>query len=132
MGVVSALWNAFGGIDYAMTQAGGEVHLRALGMDESTIAHYDATPVWVTAVWAIGVWGALLGSVLLLLRRKWALHAFITSCAAFISSLVYTYALSNDAETLPAEAPIITAVVLAGCLFFIWYAWFSTKRGLLR
>jgi hypothetical protein len=38
-------------------------------------------PAWMTGVWAIGVWGALAGSVLLLLRSKWAVHVFAASLA---------------------------------------------------
>jgi hypothetical protein len=72
------------------------------------------------------------GSILLLLRMKWALHAFIISGAAFVFSLIYTYLLSNGGDVMPPEAPIMNAVILAGCLFFIWYAWFATKRGILR
>jgi hypothetical protein len=74
----------------------------------------------------------MLGSILLLLRTKWALHVFVISCAAIRFSLVYAYFLSNGAEIMPAQAPIMNAIILAGCLFFIWYAWFATKRGILR
>jgi len=132
VGVVAVLWNAYGGYDYVMTQTGGPEYLRSLGMNDAAVAYFDAMPAWMTAVWAIGVWGAVLGSILLLLRLKWALHAFIASLAAFVMSLVYTYALSNGAEVAPPEAAYMNVVILAGCLFFVWYAWFATKRGLLR
>lgn len=131
-GIFGILWNAYGCYDYTMTNIGGAEYLRGYGMTEEQIGYFTAMPAWMTGVWAIGVWGAMLGSVLLLLRVKWALHVFIVSCAAFLMSLVYAYFLSNGAALMPAEAPVINAVILAGCLFFIWYAWFATKRGLLR
>ncbi len=132
VGVIAVLWNAYGCYDYVMTNTGGVEYLRSFGFTEEQIAYYVAMPAWMTAVWAIGVWGAMAGAVLLLLRSKWALHAFAASLAAFVLSLVYTYALSNGGDIMPAEAPIINAVILAGCLFFLWYAWFATKRGILR
>jgi hypothetical protein len=132
VGIVGILWNAYGCYDYVMTNTGGEDYLRGYGFTDEQIAYFNSMPAWMTAVWAIGVWGAMLGSVLLLLRMKWALHVFIASGAAFVLSLVYTYALSNGGDVMPAEAPIINAVILAGCLFFVWYAWFATKRGILR
>jgi hypothetical protein len=132
VGIIAVLWNGYGAYDYVMTNTGGEEYLRSLGMGDDVIAYMNAMPAWMTAVWAIGVWGGVLGSVLLLLRMKWALHVFVASLAAFVLSLIYTYALSNGAEVMPPEAPIMNAVVLIGCLFFVWYAWFAAKRGILK
>ncbi|MGQ0533538.1 MAG: hypothetical protein ACT4OF_12745 [Caulobacteraceae bacterium] len=132
VGIVGILWNAYGCYDYVMTNTGGVEYLRAFGFTEEQIAYYTDMPAWMTAVWAIGVWGGVLGAVLLLLRMKWALHVFVASLAAFVFSLVYTYALSNGAEVMPPESIYINAVILIGCLFFVWYAWFASKRGLLR
>jgi hypothetical protein len=132
VGVVGLLWNGYGCYDYYMTETGGEEYLRSYGMTDEMIAYYAAMPAWMTAVWAIGVWGALLGTILLLMRIKWAMHVFVISCAAYIFSLIYTYALSGGAPGMPPEAPIMHAVVFAACVFFIWYAWFATKRGILR
>ncbi len=132
VGIVGVLWNAYGCYDYLMTTTGGEEYLRSYGMSEEVIAYFTSMPSWMTGVWAVGVWGGMLGSILLLLRMKWALHVFVVSCAAFVFSLIYTYVLSNGASVLPQETYVINAVILAGCLFFIWYAWFATKRGILR
>jgi hypothetical protein len=132
VGVVALLWNGYGAYDYVMTNVGGADYMRSLGMGEEAIAYIMAAPAWMTAVWAIGVWGGVLGAVLLLLRMKWALHVFIASCAAFLVNLIYTYLLSEGGSVMPPESAIINAVILAFCLFFIWYAWFAGKRGLLR
>jgi hypothetical protein len=133
VGVVGILWNAYGCYDHYMSNTGGDAYLRGAGMTGAQIAYFHSMPAWMTAVWAIGVWGALLGSVLLLARSKWALHVFVASLAAFVLSLVYAYLLSNGGEVMGGMATaIMQTVVLAGCLFFVWYAWFATKRGLLR
>jgi hypothetical protein len=132
VGVIGVLWNGYGCYDYVMTNTGGADYMRQLGLGEELIAYYMGMPAWMTAAWAVGVWGGLLGAVLLLLRMKWALHVFIASLAAFVLSLVYYYALSNGAAILGGEAYVINAIILIGCLFFVWYAWFATKRGLLR
>jgi len=132
VGIVGVLWNGYGCYDYVMTVTGGEEYLRSYGMPEEAIAYYAAMPAWMTGVWAIGVWGGLLGAVLLLLRMKWALHVFVVSLAAFVLSLIYTYALADGASIMPAIGYVMNAVVLTGCLFFVWYAWFATKRGILR
>jgi hypothetical protein len=130
--VVGLLWNGFGAYDYFMTNTSGEAYLRSMDIDEAMIAYVMAMPPWMTAVWAIGVWGGLAGVVLLLLRRKWALYAFAASLAGFLTTLVYYYALSDGMAVMGAESLPLNGAILVGCLFFVWYGWFSAKRGILR
>ncbi len=131
VGLVGVPWNGYGAYDYVMTQMGGEEFLRSYGMNDAQIAYFNAIPAWMTAVWAIGVWGGVLGTALLLLRRKWALHVFVGSFIAFLLSLVYTYLLSNGGEVM-ADGKILSAVITAGCIFFIGYAYAMAQRGVLR
>jgi len=132
VGVVAVLWNSYGCYDYTMTALDGADYMRSAGVSEELISYYTAMPAWMTAVWAIGVWGGALGGVLLLLRSKWALHVFIASFAGFAMSLVYYYVLSNGGELMGASAIPLQATIFIACLIFIWYAWFATKRGNLR
>ncbi|MEQ7155653.1 hypothetical protein [Brevundimonas aurifodinae] len=132
VGSVGLLWNAFGCIDYTMTALQGEVWLRQMGMTDAQITSYEAMPAWMTAVWAIGVWGAMLGTVLLLLRKKLAVPVFVISLIAYVGSLVYAYALSDQAATMPDGTWIMQAVILVGCLFFVLYSRMMAQRGLLR
>jgi hypothetical protein len=44
-------------------------------MTPDQIGHYQEMPIWMTAVWTIGVWGAFLASILFLLWRKMAFAA---------------------------------------------------------
>ena len=96
------------------------------------LAHYQAMPAWMLAVWAIGVWGAMLGSVLLLLRNRLAFPVFAVSLAAFLLSLVYTYLLTDGGEIMGRQMTMVSGVITALLLFFICYAWLMSKRGVLR
>lgn len=134
VGLIGIPWNGFGAYDYTMTQIGGEQYLRGFGMNDAQIAYFYAMPAWVTAIWAIGVWGGFLGTILLLLRNKWALPVFIVSFAAFLLSLVYSYVLTDGAKVMDESINMLlmNLVIAAGCVFFIWYAWAMRKRGVLR
>jgi hypothetical protein len=127
--VVSLLWNGFGGYDYTMSHLQGETYYRQMGMSEAVIAYMDTYPSWMHGVWAIGVWGSVLGAVLLILRSKWAFHAFAVSILGAIGNLAYTAMTPAAAGVMGIEMPI---VIIAICAFFIWYAWTMTKRGVLR
>lgn len=132
VGAGALLWNGYACYDYVMTQMGGADYLRAYDFTEAQIQHFTAMPAWATAVWAVGVWGGALGGLLLLLRRKWALWAFAASLAAFALSLVYSYVLSDAAAIMGGEMTTLNAIIGAACVFFVWYAWFMSKRGVLR
>ena len=89
----------------------------------------ETYPVWMHAVWAIGVWGSVAGSILLVLRSRWAFHAFAVSFLGVIGNFAYTAASPGAVETMGLAMPL---VIGAACLFFIWYSWTMTKRGVLR
>jgi len=131
VGVIAVLWNGFGVYDFLMTLTGGEEYLRSMKMTEPQIAYFDAMPAWTYGPWLLGVGGAFAGAILLLLRRRWALHAFLLSLLGLALSLVYTFLLSDGAEVM-GDAIYMQAVVIAGALFFTWYAWMMAKRGVLR
>ena len=74
----------------------------------------------------------MLASVLILLRRKLAMPVFAVSLAAFLVSLIYTYVLTNGGAIMGQAMAITSAVITALLLFFMWYSWLMTKRGVLR
>ena len=81
VGVVSLAWNAFGANNYLQTQLGNLAYVEGMvagtGVSAAeALAHYAAYPAWVHAAWALGVWGGVLGSLLLLLRQRFAVWFF--------------------------------------------------------
>jgi hypothetical protein len=124
--LVGLLWNGFGAVDYTLSHVQGEAWYRTMGMTEELIAYMATYPSWMHAVWAIGVWGSAVGAVLLVLRSRWAFHAFAISLLGALGNLGYV--LANPGP-MDAVMPLVIIVI---CAFFIWYAWTMTKRGLLR
>ncbi|HEX5263925.1 MAG TPA: hypothetical protein VFW13_10390 [Phenylobacterium sp.] len=127
--VIAVLWNGFGGYDYTMSHLQGETYYRLMHMTDAQIAYMATYPVWMHAVWAIGVWGSVAGSILLLLRSRWAFHAFVLSLLGAIGSVLYTAVSLGAPGGMALAMPL---VIVAACLFFAWYAWLMTKRGVLR
>lgn len=143
VGVIAVLWNAYGGYDYIMSMTQGATYMATAGMTPEQIAYYQAMPGWMTAVWATGVWGGVLGSLLLLLRKKLAFPVFAVSFAAFLLSLLYTYGISDGAKVMgfmmkdgvkvaSSMIVIMNVVIATGCAAFTGYAWTMAKRGILR
>lgn len=131
VGIIAALSNGFGCIDYVMTQTRQDEWFAQMGMTEAQIAYFNAMPAWTHGAWAIGVWGGLLGAILLLLRRKWATPVFVISFLGWLAGAVYAFALSDGMDAMGPMWPM--QIVIGGaCVFFIWYAWMLGKRGVLR
>ncbi|MGB5205651.1 MAG: hypothetical protein WBN63_15820, partial [Eudoraea sp.] len=68
--IVALLWNLMGVMAY-LGQAYMTDEMKA-GYTSDQLALMESTPAWVTAAFAIAVWGGLLGCIVLLLRRKLA------------------------------------------------------------
>ena len=133
VGVIAVLFNAIGAFDHVMSMAQGRAkYLASAGMTPEQVAHYQDMPMWMIAVWTMGVWAAMLGSVLILLRNKRAFLVFGVSLAAFLVSLIYTYVLTGGGAVLGRPMAMTSVVITALLLFLLWYSWVMTKRGVLR
>jgi hypothetical protein len=132
IGVIAVLFNAIGVFDFVMSMAQGAKYQASAGMTPDQIAHYQQMPSWMMVVWAVGVFGALLASILLLLRRKLAWPVFVLSIAAFLVSLIYTYVLTNGGAIMGQQMAITSAVIAGLLVLFSWYSRFMAVRGVLR
>lgn len=132
VGVVSLLWNAMGALDYTQTQLRNTAYLDAMGYPAEGLAYLDAFPGWATAGWALGVWGALLGSVLLLMRQRHAVGAFVASIAGLAITSIYEAGAEMPPELAAIQPAWFPLVLWAIALFLLAYAWTMRSRGVLR
>jgi hypothetical protein len=128
--VLSLCWNAVGGYDYTMSHVQGVAYFQQSGMSPAAIAYMQSYPSWMHAVWAIGVWGSVAGSLLLLARLRWALHAFALSFLGAAGSAIHTAMTPGAAEAMGGL--VFPGVICAICLVLAWFSWAMTKRGVLR
>ena len=131
VGAIAVLWNGFGCFDYTMTQTNREDWFAQMGMTAAQLEYFNAMPAWTHAAWAIGVWGGLLGGLLLLLRRKWATPAFVASFLGWLAGTYYAFIMSDGSVVMAQHVPM-QIFIGAACVFFIWYAWTMAKKGVLR
>ena len=137
VGVLSLIWNAFGAYDYSMTQMRNEEYL-AQAADGAGVPlqvmldYYTTFPAWADAAWAMGVWGAVAGSVLLLIRNRFAYHAFLVSLLGLAGTMVFTLKSDIPAELDNSFTWIFTAVIWATIIALAYYARRMTARGVLK
>lgn len=127
VGVGTLLFNAMGAFSYTMTRLG---RLDDLGMTADQIAFLDSFPAWANAVWALGVWGALAGSVLVLLRSRLAVAAMVLATIGLIGTTIFGYAIADTPRTM--QSPVLDAAIWAVTLFLLFYARRMVAAGVLR
>lgn len=127
--VLSLLWNLFGCYDYLMSKLSPESYFAANGMNAESAAYMAALPAWLTAFWALGVWGSLVGSLLLLARSRHAVAAFVLSLLGLaVSQLTQEFWLHP-----PQAGPIgLILMVWSALVFFLIYARSMAAKSVLR
>ncbi|WP_116364565.1 hypothetical protein [Parahaliea mediterranea] len=131
VGVVSLLWNAAGAFDFTMTQTRNAEYMSAFTPEQ--LDYFYGLPLWVLICWGIAVWGAVLGSILLLLRKRLAVAVFLVSLVGMVLTTVHSYVLSNGLEVMndPFALWFSGAIFVVG-LFLLIYAGNLSRRNILR
>lgn len=131
VGVLSLLWNCGGVIDYTMSKTRNADYLTSFSPE--ALAWFDGFPIWMNIAWALGVWGALAGSILLLLRSRWAVHAFAVSLAGLVVGTIYQFGVSDMPESLKTPGNwAFTAALWVVSILLLYYAARMRGRGELR
>lgn len=132
IGVVALLWNAGSAFDYLMIKTGNPEYLAQMTPDQLTYL-VDA-PIWFHAGWGLGVWAAIAGAVLILLRSRYAVTAFWAALAGMIVAGVYTLFIA-DPSGIAANGTgviILTSLIVVIQVILIFYARIMADRGHLR
>jgi hypothetical protein len=132
VGVVSFLWNCMGAFDYASTEFGGPAYLQKAGMSAEEIAYVQGFPAWAIAAWAVGVWFCLIGSVLLLVRSRLALHSFALSLVGVLVTLYFSLVMPHPASFDTTGNRLFDLALVVVTIGLTGYAWAMAKRGVLR
>jgi hypothetical protein len=130
MGIGALLWSAMGALDYVMTQTMNEAYMSQFTPEQ--LAFFTSFPTWVVAAWAVAVWGGVLGGLLLLLRRRYAVWVFLASLVAMVITMFQNYILSNGMEVVGDAFSLgFTAVIFLLALAFFLYARAMEKQKVL-
>jgi len=130
IGIVGVLWNSVGAMDYVMTQTRNEAYMKAFTPEK--LAYFYGIPSWVVAAWAIGVWGGVVGMLLLLLRKRAAVPVLLASLVGATLTFVYDYLLSEGMEVMGASGAAFAGLIIVIALGLYWYARLMRRRGVLR
>jgi hypothetical protein len=128
--VVSLLWNAYGAWDYLATELQVESYLSQFS--DAQREYFTNFPAWAVAFWAFGVWGALAGSIGLLLRKSWAVWMFALSLLGLLVTSIYNFVITDGADIMGGMGVVISIVIWIVALFLFFYSRKMAANGVLR
>ena len=130
VGVLTLIFNLGGVVDYTGTHAFPDQYLA--GFEADAREYFTSFPAWQVFFWALGVWGAFAGSVLLLMRRRYAIHAI---GIALVGLAVMTFVQYTSEWPASIDIPgvhIFNAVIWAVQVLTLYYANRQKNAGVLR
>lgn len=124
IGVIALIWNAMGVMAY-LGRAFITDEMIAELPEEQRAEFLIEHPSWVTAAFAIAVFGGVLASLFLLLRKKLAYPLFILSAIAAIAQHIYLFL---NVEVTSYIMPVLIIIV---CIFLVWYSKKCKDNGII-
>ena len=129
--IIALLWNLMGVMSFfAHTFITDEAIAQ---LPENERALYGEYHIWTTIVFAIAVFFGLLGSLGLLLRKKWAKLAFIISLCGIIPQMIHNVFFTKSIEVYgPGQAASMPIMVILFAVFLIWFSNYAIKKNWLN
>ena len=126
--VLALLWNAFGVFQYLSSVALFGDPMASL--DPAHRAAAESVPAAIVGAFAIGTFAGLLGSLGLLLRKRWALPVLLVSLLGLLMLEGWIVFLSGHLEMFGGIALPLTITIVAALL--AWLAFHALAKGWLR
>lgn len=127
---LGVLWNAYGAFQFFNAVTATRESLVAMGMTEVQAQTMSGYPLRMTTAFAIGTLGGLMGSVLLLLRRRSAVPVFIASLVGYVVLYIGDITEGIFAAMGPSQV-VILSLVVAIASGLLWTSRLSDKNGIL-
>ena len=125
VGAVSLLWNLMGVANY-LAQTNADV---VAAMPETHRAIIEGRPAWATSGFAIGVFGGVLGCILLLLKKPAAFYLFAVSLLGVIVTMIHTATIASEFEFNSFETVTTTVMPIVVAVFLVWYSKKVQSKG---
>jgi len=124
--IVALLWNLVGCMAYLMDVRMTPEQIAALTPAQQELL--NGRPAWAVAASAIAVWGGALGSLGLILRKRWALPVLIASLLGILGQDFGMFVLADVTAVYGIVPLVLQCVVLLIAIGLILLA----RRGIAR
>ena len=124
--ILALLWNLVGCMAYLMDVRMTPEQIAALTPAQQELL--NGRPAWAVAASAIAVWGGALGSLGLILRKRWALPVLIASLLGVLGQAFAMFVLADVTAVYGIVPLVLQCIVLLIAIGLILLA----RRGIAR
>ena len=93
VGILGLLWSLMGVVSFMLTEMKVEAVMSRYPQAQRD--YFESFPMWAVAVWAIGVFGGVIGCILLLLKKRLASPVLLVSLIAVVCIAAISFLGSN-------------------------------------
>jgi hypothetical protein len=118
VGAIGGLWSSMGVMSFMLTQMNVEAVMSRFPPEQRE--YFQSFPWWAVALWAIGVFGGVIGSVLLLLKTRLAFPVLLAAAIASAGSSLGGLFLLGGMEVMGGTSelgltlfPVIVTALIA-------------------
>lgn len=130
VGVVALIWNLIGIMTYLMSVMITPETLTAMTEAERTL--YTDIPAWVTAAYAIAVFGGTAGCIALLMRKALAVPIFMVALIAVLAQMGHALFLTAMLEVRGNAAAVLPLLIIIIAIYLVLYSRAAKRKGLLH
>ena len=130
IGIVGGLWSSIGVVSFMLTQMKVEAVMSQFPPQQRQ--YFESFPLWAVAFWAIGVFGGVIGCVLLFLKNRLAVPVLLAALVgAIVSTLVPLFLLGGMQVMRETNSLGITLIPVFVAAILAIYARAMSRKGVL-
>lgn len=132
VGIFGILWTGMGGMDFVLTQGGNEEYLGQFS--EAERAFFTSIPRWAVFFWALSLLSGIIGSVMLLFKKRIAVPLQWTSLISFLIVAVQNYIIASPSmnNIVGPFALVFSVVIFLVIVGLLYYAIRMRSKGVLQ
>ncbi|RXG24106.1 hypothetical protein [Leeuwenhoekiella marinoflava] len=128
---IAVLWNLMGIFAFMGQAFVSSAMLAELPADQAELIRN--TPQWLTGIFAIATVTGLLGSILLVLRRKSATTLFFISAVGVLIQMGYSFFATDALQVYGiVEGLVMPLIVILSAVYLYFFSVKSSKKGHLN
>lgn len=128
--IIALLWNLIGVINFFIQINLSEEAIAAL--PEAEQALMNSTPLWSLVAFALGVFGGAIGSLGLLIQKKWAFYPLLFSLVGVVAQMTYWLFFTQAVDVYGSETYTMPVLVILVAFFLLRLAKKGIAKGYLN
>ena len=128
--IIALLWNLIGVINFFIQINLSEEAIAALPEPEQALM--NSTPLWSLVAFALGVFGGTIGSLGLLMQKKWAFYPLLFSLVGVVAQMTYWLFFTQAVDVYGSETYTMPVLVILVAFFLLRLAKKGIKEGYLN